>query len=58
MNSANLNMLLWLGFAVMALVGKFIFEHVATRAEERQALAAARAAEHAAQPGVTLAPRP
>jgi hypothetical protein len=58
MNSALLNELLLLGLAVAALVGKFIFERVATRSEERKALAAARAAKHGAEPGVTLAPRP
>jgi hypothetical protein len=36
MNSATFNMLLWLGFGIAALVGKVIYEYVATRAEERK----------------------
>jgi hypothetical protein len=57
MNATNFNMLLWLGFAVFALLGKFIFEHVATRAEERRALETAQAAAHSEKPGAKLAPR-
>jgi hypothetical protein len=41
MNGAELNMLLLLGTAVAALIGKFIYERVMTRLEERQARAKA-----------------
>jgi len=37
MNSATFNMLLWLGFGVAALIGKAIYESIATRAENRKA---------------------
>jgi hypothetical protein len=36
MNSAELNELLWLGFAVVALVGKVVYEQVVTRVEKRR----------------------
>jgi hypothetical protein len=38
MNNFNLNMLLLLGLAVAALVGKVVFERFATRSEERKLL--------------------
>jgi hypothetical protein len=37
MNGAQLNMVLLLGTAVMALVGKVIYERVMTRIEDRHA---------------------
>jgi cytochrome c-type biogenesis protein CcmH/NrfF len=52
MNSVGLNMLLWLLLVVVAVVGKLLFEHLLTRAEERKALASARSARHVAPSGV------
>jgi hypothetical protein len=52
MNSAGLNMLLWLLLAVVALVGKLLFERLLTRAEERRALDAARVVGQVAQSSV------
>jgi hypothetical protein len=46
MNNFEFNELLLLGFAVVALVGKFVFEYVVTRAETRR--------EAAQQPSVTV----
>ncbi len=52
MNGASFNMLLWLLLAVVALVGKIVFEHFATRAEERRALEEARSARRGERAGV------
>jgi hypothetical protein len=45
MNSAEFNMLLLAGLAVAVLIGKFIFEHVMTRKEEREAALKAQVLE-------------
>ena len=37
MSPRDLNMLLWLGLAVVALAGKFIYERWVMRAEKHQA---------------------
>jgi hypothetical protein len=36
MNNVEFNELLWLGFAVVALLGKVVYEYVVTRAETRR----------------------
>lgn len=45
MNSAEFNMVLLAGLAVVVLIGKVIFEHVMTRKEERQAALKAQSPE-------------
>ena len=53
MNGAEFNMLLLVATGVVALVGKYIYERVMTRIEERQDREAAEAAKRRGE----LAPR-
>jgi hypothetical protein len=45
MNNAEFNMVLLAGTAVVALIGKYVYERVMTRIEERQDREAAEAAK-------------